>query len=167
MALDSSARMANVKLSLDQYVFINLQTTEGLSVDYEGVAFDETAISQSWIQPRLLAPISTYYRQGSGTQYGEDVALIFQINIFVKKSGVTTTFKHYDIRDRVANYFKIGQSMSVTNYAETTVAANHLEVARIKVREIITDLPVREDPQIYQYSLAWEIQQTRLTGFAT
>jgi hypothetical protein len=162
MALDSSARMANIKLSLDQYVYANLKTTEGLSVDYEGVPFDETSESLSWIQPRLLTPISTYYRQGSSTQYGEDLELLFQINIFVKKSGVTTSFKHYDIRDRIANYFKVGQDINIKAYAE----GGSTQVAVMRVREMVTDFPIEEDPLLYQYSLAWIISHTRLTAFA-
>lgn len=158
MALGSVALLGNVKRSLDKYTFDNLYTTEGYSVDWEGLKFEESAVT-GWIQPRIVDISSEYVRQASATEYGEQANVLFQINIFTKKSGVTISHRHYLMRDAVANYFKIGQSINLKDY---TSAASPT-VATMKVRDIVTDSPFPETATLYGWTFAVEIDYTRTT----
>uniref|UniRef100_A0A6M3IP32 Uncharacterized protein n=1 Tax=viral metagenome TaxID=1070528 RepID=A0A6M3IP32_9ZZZZ len=158
MSIVGTAKVSNVKMSLDKYVNDNTGTSEGLSIDFEGVPFDNTANTE-WIQPRILDFGSTYNRQGSSTEYAESVDVFYNINIFVKKSGVTTSHRHYAIRDIVADYFKIGQDIYLRNYAE----GGTTQIAKIRVRDLVTDSPIPETNEYLQYALAYNINWTRLT----
>ena len=157
MSIVGTAKITNVKMSLDKYVGDNLGTTENLKVDFEGVPFDNTANTE-WIQPRILDFGSTYNRQGSNTEYAESVDIFYNINIFVKKSGVTVSHRHYALRDIVANYFKIGEDIDIKNYAE----GGTTQITNMRVRELVTDSPIPETNEYYQYSLAYNINWTRM-----
>src|SRR3990167_4545691 len=151
MTLDANASMANIKRSLDKYCNDNLYSTEGLNVSFEGLPFENVAYTE-WVQPRILDITTQYHRQGSSTQYGETASVLFQINIFTKKSGVTIADRHYMIRDIVADYFKIGKDISIANYVSGTTALDNL-----RIREVVTDSPLPETSTMYQYVLAWNM----------
>jgi len=156
--IDSNSRAANIKMSLDKYVYDNLSASEGLTINYEGVPFNDTSCD-SWIQPRILNISSDYHRQGSGTQYGEYTNILYQINVFTKKSGITTSHAHYTIRDQVANYFRVKQNIDIKDYINS--GTTQLDV--LVVRDIVNDNPLSEDNEYYQYVMAWELDYTRLT----
>ncbi len=156
MALDANARMVNIKRSLDLYAKNNLSDTEKLDIDYEGVAFDNSGAS-IWVQPRILDISTDFYRSGSNTQYAEQTDLLYQITIFVGKSGVTTSDKHYMIRDAVLNYYKSGTSIGIRDCIDSGTTVDYLVV-----RDLVTDLPLPEEQTYRGYALAWNISQTRL-----
>lgn len=158
MSIEGSAKISNVKMSLDKYIYDNLETTEGLAVDHEGVPFDNT-VNDEWVQPRVLDFDTNYLRQGSSTEYGDSVDIFYNVNIFVKKSGLTISHRHYAIRDIVANYFKVGKDVDIKNYAESGTT----QIAKMRVRDLVTDNPMPETNKYYQYSVAWNINFTRLT----
>jgi len=145
-------------MSLDKYVYDNLVTTEGLSVDYEGKPFDNESADE-WVQSRIFFPTTDFHRQGSSTEYADNVDIMLNMNIFVKKSGITISHRHYALRDIVANYFRVGQNIEIKNYAES--GSTH--ITYVKVREDITDSPLPETNEYYQYNLTKVIQWTRLT----
>ena len=98
MTLNAGAMNTNIKMSLDAYI---KDQVSGVSIDFEGLPFNDTETA-SWIQPRIIDINSAYAGHSSGTEYGDESNILFQVNIFVKKSGVTITHKHYQIRDIVA-----------------------------------------------------------------
>ena len=161
MALNSEAKIGNLKRSLDLYVKSNLETTEGLAVDYEGLPFDNT-VHNTWVQPRIIGSTETFYPTGkasaSGSSYAEQVEILFQVNVFTKQSGATAASTHWDVRDMVAGHFRIGQN--ITLYEETGSTA----LATMRVREIVNDFSVPETTELFQYVYAVEIAQTRLTN---
>jgi len=156
--IDSNSRAANIKMSLDKYIRVNLGTSEGLTISYEGVPFNDTAYT-SWIQPRILDISSDYHRQGSGTQYGETTNILYQINVFTKKSGITTSHLHYTMRDQVANYFRVRQNINVKDYVNS--GTTQLDI--LVVRRMVNDNPLPESNEYYQYVIAWELDYTKLT----
>jgi len=157
MAL-TQASATNLKRSLEKYFYDTIYTIEGLNINWEGVPFDDTAVSE-WVQPRILDISSVYARQASSSKYGEISDVLFQVNIFVKKSGVTVSDRHYVIRDTIANYFGIGQSINLKHYIGDS---SQLDI--IKVRDIVNDSPMPEAQTLYQYIIAFELSYTRETN---
>ena len=162
MALGTTAKLSNIKRSIDKYIHTNLVGTEELIIDFEGVPFDNKG-KKEWVQPRILDTNRVFLRQASGTEYGSQASLLLHMNIFVAKavpgSGVTLADRHYLIRDVVANYFKIGQQIGIANYiGGSTVAVGYLEVD-----QLVTDMSIPTKDEFNQYSLAWEIRWTELT----
>jgi len=133
LSASASSKIVNIKRSLDYYVKTNLETTEGLNVDYEGLPFDDTAVSE-YIRPRIIEIESPYLGLSSSTKYGEDIKIIFQIGIFVKKTSLQKSDRDMAIRDIVANYFKVGQDITIYDWYSTG-----LSITNARVREIFAD----------------------------
>lgn len=155
--LTESSLSTNIKRSFDQYIKVNIETGEGYNVNYEGVPFDDAAIG-TWIQPRILDFSREYHRQGSGTEYATTNNIFFQINIFVKKSAVTLADIHYNMRDVVAGYFRIGQDITLRDY----IASGSTAICNMRVRDVVTDTPMPETNEFLQYAVAWEIDFTEM-----
>lgn len=162
MALNEEAKIGNLKRSIDLYIYNNLEATEGLNVDYDGLPFDDTdSAVVAWVQPRTLALVpSTFHPsgRGGGSSYSEYVPVDLQFNIFAKKSGVTTTSLIYDIRDMVAGHFEVGQDISLYEATGTTV------LSTMRVREVTGDTPMPETNELLQHMYSVEIGFTRLTS---
>ncbi|HDZ15274.1 hypothetical protein LCGC14_0725790 [marine sediment metagenome] len=147
--------LTNVKRSLEKYIHDNLYTTENLSVDFDGVPFDDSAIAESWLQPRIVNVDREYARQASSTKYGNDTDIELKFSIFVKKSGTTLTHKHYLLRDKVANYFKIGEDIDLKDYVGDSATLTNM-----RVRSISSDFPLPETNELLGYEVSWMINYT-------
>ena len=158
MALGGLAQKANIKRCLEEYLVDNLRDAEGLQLDLEGVPFETTGKGE-WAQPRVIDFTGVNLRQASATEYGTQVSLLLNINIFVPKSGTTYADRHYRLRDKVVNYFKVGQKIPVRDYigGGTTPVIDYM-----KVRRVATDRPVFSE-DFLQYSLAFDIDYTERT----
>ena len=152
---ENLALLTNVKRSLEKYIYDNLFTTEGINIDFDGVPFDDTEVSESWLQPRIINIDRDYVRQASGSKYGNDTDIELSFGIFVKKSGTTLTHKHYLLRDTVANYFKVGQDIDLKNYA-----GNRTRLTNMRIRSISTDSPEPETNTTLGYRVSWIINYT-------
>jgi len=152
---DSTAKGANVKRSLDNYISNNMS---GTSVQIEGLPFNDTETS-TWIQPRILDIIPEFVRDASESGYGEQTNILYQVNIYVKKSGTTLSDKHYMIRDEVAQFFKIGEDIPLYDYVSGTTFVDNL-----RVRSIETDFTLPETDELLQYVIAWEMDYTKITS---
>jgi len=159
MPLNPLAKAVNIKRSLEYYISTYLGTSESLKVEYEGVPFDNLTVTE-WITPRIIDSNPIFVRQSSSTDYGEDVNLLFQTNIHVKKSSITASDRHYVLRDIVADYFKIGKGIDISDWAggSGTSTGEHL-----KVRSIVNDSALPETDVTYEYILAYELTYTRST----
>ena len=160
MALNSLGRKTNIKRSIDKYLHFNLYTNEGINIDFEGLPFNNISLHE-WIQARIINFNPTYHRQGSSMEYGSDVKIFLQLNIFVKKSNLTVSDRHYVIRDIIANYFKIGEDIDIIDYYDSL---DYL--CNIRVREIITDSPMPETNTLCHYMLVYGMNYTELISFA-
>ena len=157
MALNDGAKQANLKRSLDLYCKATFGVSEGLSVSYEGLPFDDTAF-QNWVQPRIVGGTRKFYRSGSSTEYAQDENILFQVNIFEKKSGATNTLQCYAIRDMVAYHFRPGKDITI--YEETGTTS----VGKVKIRDVANDEPLPETNELNQYVFAVDMQWTRLVA---
>ena len=151
---DSSA-LHEVKESLDKYVLDNVYTAASIPVHYEGLPFDDKSVTE-WVAPRMLDVTNTFIRQGSNTEYSEDCNILFQFNIFVKKSKLTVSHRHYQIRDILNSYFKVGKS--ITLYQSGVTAIDYL-----KVRRIVNDSSLPETNELLQSIFAVELDFTKKT----
>ena len=152
-----SASRTNIKRSLDKYFYDNLFTLENISIHWEGLPFDNVSKTE-WITPRILEFLPDYISHGSGTQYGDNLNIIFNINIFVKKSNIVRGGREYALRDKIAPYFKIGEVITIYDYS-----GDSSEVGSMKVRDIITDTILPETDTLYSYALTFLINSTTLT----
>ncbi len=152
---ENLALLTNVKRSLEKYIHDNLYTTENLSVDFDGIPFDDSAIAESWLQPRIVNVNREYARQSSNIKYGNDTDIELKFSIFVKKSGTTLTHKHYLLRDKVANYFKIGEDINLKDYV-----GDSSTLTNMRVRNISSDFPLPETNELLGYEVSWMINYT-------
>ena len=137
------SNITNMKRCFDSYVKTNIT---GISIDYEGLPFDNLAVSE-WIQPRI---IDAYEDRGyRDSEVKQSSTILYQINVFVKNSGATTSDRIYAIRDMIDVWFKIGANI---NYV---VSGNTLALAR--VRELKNDFPISDDNELSQYVLAYDL----------
>ncbi len=157
--LNALSLLDNIKRSLDKYMQSNIYGTEGISIDYEGLPFDNIKAGISWVKPRIVEIENEYLRQGSETQYGESVNITYQMSIYSKKSGVTITDQSYLIRDTIANYFKVGEDIPLENL----VAGSSNDLANMRVRDILLDGPLPDDMKFQKYVIEWLLNFTRLT----
>ncbi len=147
---------ANLKMSLEKYCKDALDTTEGLNVDFEGLAFDDTSVDD-WVQLRIIDTISEFHRQASATKYGETANVLFQISIFVKKGYTNTSDRVYRMRDIVAKYFKVGDDIDLKDYINTGSS-----ISKMRVRDF-SDQPIAETNELFHHICQVEVDYTRLT----
>lgn len=155
--LSQSSLMVNVKRSLDKYIYDNLDVNQNMNVDYEGLPFDNIVVTE-WIIPRIKEMPRQYHRQGSDTEYAQTNNVLYDININVKKSGATTTDRHYILRDDVINYFRIGQDISLRDYA----ASGSTLICYMRVRDLKEDNPQTDDPDLMKYKIGLELDFTEM-----
>ena len=159
MAL-SGGSIRNFKRSIEKYINDNLYTIEGIDIDFEGLPFNDTSYTE-WIVSRIIDITEQYLRQGSSTQYAEDTNVLYQFTIYVKKSNITSSDRIYVIRDLIAKYFKINESITLYNYIDDSVSLNNF-----RVRKIINDFELPDTNELLQYIFAIEIDYTKLTTSA-
>jgi hypothetical protein len=158
MTLNALAKHINIKRSIEKYFYDNLSVSEGLSIDWEGVKFDNKTVSE-WLQPRIIDTLPLYVGHASTTEYGEQTNILFQVNIFVKKSTITVSDRHYKLRDVIVGYFTTGQEIPIADHDSD----DQTVITYMKVRRIADDRPLPEDQNTYQYVISFEIDFTKAT----
>ena len=153
-----TASRSNIKRSLEKYFNDNLNIIESFSINWEGLPFNNVSATE-WLMPRILDFTPVYMRQGSTTQYADDLNIIFSINIFVKKSNITKSGREYAMRDIISKYFKIGEIINIYDYSGNGSS----EIGSMKVRDIITDAMLPETEELYSYNITYLINSTILT----
>ena len=152
------ASRSNIKRSLEKYFNDRLNILEGIVINWEGLPFDNISKIE-WLMPRILEFISDYKRQGSATEYADDLNIVFSVNIFVKKSNITISGREYALRDIIVKHFRVGKTISIYDYS----GDGSTEVGTMKVRDIITDSMLPETEELYSYNLTFLINTTALT----
>jgi len=146
MALNNEASIENVKYSIERYLSSNLS---GVSFAWEGTPFESRGVPE-FVQEQLLGVGTTlYHRQVGGEKEGQTAEVLLNLNIFVSMEGTTKTNRHYELRDTLYEYLKIGSQIPLYDFASgnTTTA-----IQTMKVREVVTDTPV-PNPDHWQYNL--------------
>ncbi len=142
MAIDKHSKIQNVKASLEKYIADNLVTTEGLRVAFEGVPF-ESATEDEWIEERIESFGNTDFgRQVDTTRMGQTTQVMLSFNIFVNPDKTIKSNRHYELRDKVLNYFTIGTTINMYDFYNNNFST---VVQILKVRDILTDRAIQDD----------------------
>jgi hypothetical protein len=153
MSLNSQGKIQNVKASLEKYIYNKLVILEGFSVDFEGFPFEGTS-SEEWIEERILGKgVGDFHRQVSSSAIGQTVPILLNFNVFVDPNKTKRTNRHYEIRDIIANYFKIGTQIDLYDASNGNWATS---LQKMEVEEIATDRPI-PDPNFHMYNFTVEI----------
>ena len=148
------ASRSNIKRSLEKYFNDRLNILEGLAIQWEGLPFDNISKSE-WLMPRIMDFNPVYMRQGSATEYADDLNIMFSVNIFIKKSSLTITDKHYLIRDSIIKYFKIGEDIDLNDWV-----GDGSYICKMRVREVIEDSSLGEIDDLLSYRVVLGINYT-------
>lgn len=156
MSLTNQSKEQNVKASVEKYISENLAITELLTIDFEGIPFESSG-SKEWIQERFMASNSTdsnsMGRKVGGQKTTTKQAMI-SFNIFVNKERATKANRHYELRDKIADYFEVGEGINLYD-AENGDFSTVLQV--MIVDEIITDMVIPNDDYLqYNYTVGIE-----------
>jgi len=155
MTINAQGKAQNVKASLEHYIHEKLVVTEGLVVDFQGKPF-ESADQQEWVQERIMGfPNHDYHRQTTSALEGQTTTVLLNFNIFVNKESPTNrrTNRSYEIRDIVADYFKIGTEIDLYDASNSDWTTS---LQKMFVFDVATDAPI-SDETFEQYSYAVEI----------
>jgi len=161
MAVHATNSMVNIKASIEKYIYDNLEVTENLTVNYEGLPFESGAspVTQ-WIQPRLLDPVDPPWKpKATASTRGNLTNILLNINCFVKKDLATEADAHYTLRDTVANYFYSGVSIPLRDYVSGTTRP---WTTLMVVANVASDTPIPgPDMDYLQYNYSVEIEWIR------
>ena len=146
----------NIKASLEKYIRDNIVLIEGLYVVFEGFPWSSTA-QEEWIHENILTlrSNSQYHRQVGENTYGETLEIILDFSIFVNKEKTRKTNRHQELRDIIANYFKVGTEINLYDFAS---ADFNTVLQKLKVHEIITDEVIPNNNYLqynYTASILW------------
>jgi len=156
MALNVEGKLQNVKASIEKYIYDNLYTTEGLTICWEDVPFEESGVSE-WVQETIIGPSERmYHRQVSGsTTYGNTTMILLNFNIFVNpKENKNIVNRTYKLRDKIHNYFTIGKEIDLYDYSSGNFTTS---LQKMSIDEIITDNQIPND-NYQQYNLTYVIE---------
>ena len=153
MALNPNGKFQNVKASIEKYLDDSLVTTEGLLVDFEGKPFEGTGEAE-WIEERILGKgAGNFHRQVSSSLIGQTVPVLLNMNIFVNSKKTERTNRHYEIRDIIANYFKIGTQIDLYDFSDDDWSTS---LQKMEIREVTTDRAI-PDPSFHMWNFTVEI----------
>ena len=148
MALLAHAKIQNVKASFEKYINDNIVIGKDIAVDFEGLPFEEGDKTE-WIQERILSGGNRdYHRQTDVDKEGQTTQVMLNFNIFVNKQNTQKTNRHYEIRDILSEYFKIGTEIDLYDFS---IGNFDSSLQTMKVLEIITDQPI-PDEKYFQYN---------------
>ena len=154
MTLNAQGMVQNVKASLEKYIHDNLVVEEGLNVDFEGTPF-EVADAEEWIQERILGFVKQdYHRQTSETLHGQTTQVLLSMNVFVDRNASHgRTNRHYEIRDTIAEYFKVGTVIDLYDFSQDDWSS---ALQKLFVFEVVTDTPI-PNADFHQYTLTYRV----------
>lgn len=145
--MHNEGKIQNIKASFEKYIHDNIVMIEGLNVNFEGLPFESEG-KVEWIQESMMKGGYDYHRQVDNENYGKTSVIMINFNIFVNKDKVKKTNRHYEIRDIIAEYFKIGTQVDLYDFSQ---ADFNNSLQKMKLREIVTD-QVISDNDFYQYN---------------
>ena len=148
MALLAHAKIQNVKASIEKYIKDNIETGQGISIDWEGSMFEE-GDKNEWIQERILSGGNRdYHRSTDVDKEGQTTQIILNFNIFVNRQNTQKTNRHYELRDILFEYFKIGTEIDLYDFSSGNF---NTSLQKMMITEIITDQPI-PDEAYFQYN---------------
>ena len=136
--MEITGKFNNIKASLDRYMYDNFVTTESLTVDWQGSQGIDIEKVDEWVSPRIIGGGKTFVGNISSSTKGWNAEILLNINIFVKKAQLTTNNRLFVLRDTIANYFQLGQTVSIKDYD----TGGYPIADTLIVRDIVTDQEV-------------------------
>ena len=157
--MDATNKSFNIITSLDKYLYDNLVTTQGMTIDWEGGDSVDISKVNEWIQPRIMMGVGNYIGGGaSPDQQGQETHLLYNVNIFVKRGSTTQKNRLQAIRDIVASYYTIGKTINLYDYADTDAVVEQMLIRDIETDSVIPpDARSEEESTYYQYNYTPEI----------
>ena len=147
MTLQPTNTYKNIKASLEQYMYTNLASNDSMTVDWQNSKGLELENVDEWIAPRILRGNNPYRGHVTSSNKGTETDIILNINIFLRKNSTTNAHRLWELRDQVAQYFELNQTINLKNYASAGFPNTELFI----VREIMTD---QEIPMVVGESTA-------------
>jgi hypothetical protein len=144
MTVDSSLSAENIKSSLEKYMYDRFVTIDGLIVHWEGAKDIDTNTVDEWVQPRTLYGAPEFGGWINNSKRGQLRPILLNINIFVRKDSTNNTHRLTELRDIVANYFNVGQVITLKDYRGTGAS-----VDSFIVRDVMTDTNFPTGDQLY------------------
>ena len=142
MTLNINGKIQNVKASIEKYIKDNLVTTSSFVVNFEGLPFEE-ANRAEWIEETILGLGNRdFHRQVSATTTGQTTQVMLNFNIFVNRELTAKTNRAYEIRDILADYFKIGTQIDLYDFSGDDFTTS---LQKMEVNEIITDRAIPDE----------------------
>ena len=138
MTLHPTGKLENLKASIDKYIYTKLASNDSITVDWQGGSGQNLENVSEWIAPKMLNARREYLGMVTNSYDGENVEILLNINIFVKKQEDTNYNRLYELRDNVAKYFQLGQTITLKDMA----TSGYPYAGTFIVREIDTDSEV-------------------------
>lgn len=145
MTVDKTLSVSNIRASLDRYMYDRFVTIDGLVVHWDGAKDIDTNTVDEWVQPRTLYGAPDYLGWICETKRGWNRPILENINIFLRKGSTNNLQRIDELRDIVANYFNIGQTIVLKDYHTGTGAS----IDYLTVRDIMTDTNFPTGDQLY------------------
>ena len=157
--MDATNKSFNIITSLDKYLYDNLVTAQGFTIDWEGGDSVNLLKVNEWIQPRIMRGVGNYIGGGaSPDQQGQETHLLYSVNMFVKRGSTTQKNRLQAIKDIVASYYTIGQTINLYDYADTDAVVEQMLIRDIETDSVIPpDARSEEESTYYQYNYTPEI----------
>src|SRR5262245_14475866 len=172
MALDESAKAANIIGSIQQYVkdeLADVLNSSRSAIDYGGgLPFRDDDLDQ-WIQVRVMGKTQPHYMGLTGARSmwegpytvdsdrGREVYWLLNINCFVRpaKASVFSNLQIHTLRDLVSDAFSVGNLLPVKDYSGTGET-----IGNMFIYDVIEDRPM-VDPtreELLQYNLVFSLR---------
>jgi hypothetical protein len=155
LSLAAEGKLANIKRSFEAYVMTNLSGT--FAIDWNPRTFNDKE-QREWIQPTLLGPGRPDTRLGRGVGdgiRGHGVIFIVNINMFVRPSLQTNSYRLWTVRDLVLAFFHEHCKIPVMDHEGDVTTMGNLIVRRVTVDQ---EMPIQgsQAEDLQQYTLQAE-----------
>ena len=151
MSLDATAKLENVKASLESYLYAALVTQESLAVRWEGADLDTIAVSE-WAEPRVMVAGRRYLGRAAGGTRAHAVRVLLNINLFARQGG--DAHRLHELRDLVAAHLTVGTEIPLSDHAGGGGGVGALRVEEIVTDRSLGEVPPEGDAGLRQYNFS-------------
>ncbi len=174
MTQQATAKIANVKGSIQQYIATQLAATFALptgDIDYGGGVDFADSVLTWWLQVRLLEPARSEDGVGprapksatdSDHPYGREMYHLLNLNIFVRprKLSPRNNVKLETLRDTVVDKFvPVSTRIEVKNYSGDSASLGYLVVEALDADRPVSDVT---EPELLQWNLVIALRWTEM-----
>jgi len=156
MARNIEGKIQNLKTSIEKYIKDKLVVIEDLKINFEGVPFSPNDYSE-WIQENITIDDREFIRGAdTGGVNANENEVFVTFYIYVAKEKTKKANRHYEIRDIVADYFSVGDTISLYDFSGNNFST---VIQTLKIREVIRDTSLLDERKffiyVYEVNLDW------------